>query len=117
MQFPNISFKMKNDRYTKSRDGANKLLYISCAKCNSAILVYQKDGRGQLLRCYADRILWPAELVVQQQIISADTIKNYTPLHCPECQNIIGIPMIYAPEHRAAYRIVPGTIKTSRAMN
>lgn len=55
--------KLKNDHYRTVRGGKSKVLNISCAKCSSVILQYQKDGDGSLHRCYLNRILSPQNLI------------------------------------------------------
>lgn len=104
MEFPVEKFKIIKDSFVKHRDGNSKLLYISCAKCNEPIMVYQKDGKGGLLRCYADRIVWPANF------------KQANLLICPKCNNVIANPMVYSPEKRFAFRLIPGTVHTDRGL-
>ena len=52
---------MKKDKYLRVRGGTARMLDIHCAKCGAWILKYQKDGVGQLLRCYLNRFAsrWP----------------------------------------------------------
>lgn len=78
-------------------------------------MVYQKDGPGKLLRCYSDRIVWPPTLVESQQEITAANVKSAGSLGCTACSNIIGNPMVYEPENRPAYRVVPGSVQTFRS--
>ena len=56
MEFPADKFKPKKDRYAKTRGGSSNFLYIACGNCEEPAMVYQKDGSGRLLRCYADRV-------------------------------------------------------------
>lgn len=86
--------KLKKDKFTRARDGNSKLLKISCSKCNTNILTYQKDGIGALRRLYLDRI--------QDQIAFENLI-------CPNCKNLIGVTMIYKKENRPAIRLIQGT--------
>ncbi len=115
MEFPGQKFKPTKDRFSKARGGPSKFLYIACENCDEPTMVYQKDGPGRLLRCYADRIVWPPELVDQQREVDATTIKEAGALACGSCESILGTPMIYKQEDRAAYRIVPGAIQTFRS--
>ena len=73
-------------------------------------MVYQKDGPGKLIRCYADRIVWPVDLVKRQAQVTAASINEAVGLACASCGNVIGSPMIYEPEHRPAYRLIPGSM-------
>jgi hypothetical protein len=78
-------------------------------------MVYQKDGSGRLLRYYADRIVWPPELVEKQTEITPATIKEAGSLACSACGNVLANPMVYEPENRPAYRLVPGSIHAYRS--
>lgn len=92
-RIPNISeLKFIRNQYTRVR-GEPRFYKIFCSFCNKLILIYQKDGPGRLLRCYRDRIHYPAD------------IDPYHILKCRHCQNIIGCPMIYKPERREAFRM------------
>lgn len=115
MEFPHDKFKVKKDRYAKSRGGPSKFLYIACGNCEEPAMVYQKDGPGRLLRCYTDRIVWPPELVDQQAELRAATIKEAGSLACAACANVFANPMVYEAEDRPAYRIVPGSIHAYRS--
>jgi len=42
------------DSYRKSRGGLVEMITIYCSNYNSPVLFYQKDGRGNLFRCYLD---------------------------------------------------------------
>jgi guanylate kinase len=52
--------KLKNDRYRNSRGGRAALLEILCGRCRQKVVLYQKDGTGQLYRLYVNRIFAPA---------------------------------------------------------
>lgn len=94
--------KIKKDRYRKSRGGSSQVFQLSCSKCGSGLLKYQKDGVGSLIRLYIDRI-------VEDSFRQIDT--NLT---CPTCGNLIGIPMVYKAEDRKAYRLVRGSFSKSK---
>lgn len=115
MEFPREKFKSKKDRYAKTRGGPSKFLYIACGNCEEPAMVYQKDGPGRLLRCYADRIVWPPGLVEERAELTAATVKEAGSLACAACANVIANPMVYEPESRAAYRIIPGSIHAYRS--
>jgi hypothetical protein len=106
MEFTPDKFKPKNDRFVKSRDGNTKFLYITCTMCNRPVMIYQKDGKGGLIRCYADRIVWPESLIDNK----TDSIV------CAGCNATLGNSMIYEPEKRLAYRLVPGKLHIYRSL-
>lgn len=90
----------KNDRYRRVRDGQTKQLQIQCAACGETICEYQKDGHGQLLRMYLDRIS------------NSSVDITGVSLKCPQ-GHLIGVKIVYAKEDRPAFRLVPGSIKKS----
>lgn len=114
MEFPQDKFKPKKDRFARARKGPSKFLYIACGNCEEPSMVYQKDGSGRLLRLYSDRIVWPPEVAEQQADVTASTIKEAGSLACGACSNVIGTPMIYEPENRPAYKIIPGSVHAYR---
>jgi len=88
---------------------ASKHLDILCGKCGEFILRYRKEGSGQLIRLYLDKITEPKSLAGLQ---SSGRKSTLTVLVCPECNNSIGYPM----EHgggRLAYRMIKGNFKKS----
>jgi len=97
--------KIKSDSYKNARKGGSKLINIFCIKCNSKILLYQKDGIGNLLRLYLNRIIWPEEYQSLSKTSIPDKIPN---LKCTYCNEIIGYPIIYD-DGRPAFRLVPSS--------
>lgn len=107
---------IKKDRHYKRKGGVAVILDISCAECDNPILAYQKDGHGSLYRCYLNRILSPESLASIQDNGIAKT-QDFSPLHCSNCDNYIGTPMLHNNE-RFAFRLVPGSYrKTKRKEN
>jgi ribosomal protein S27E len=104
MEFPKDKFKIKNDRYAKTRGGNSKFLYIACGNCSQPLMIYQKDGPGKLLRCYVDRIVWSANHIDKQT----------GSLECLACGKIVANHMIYKPENRPAYRLTPNSTHLAR---
>lgn len=92
---------LKRDKYKSARGGYSRLLDISCQKCAKPVLVYQKDGPGNLRRLYFDRIMSPDRLTGLQK----RSIHDVAPLKCTHCGFVMGIPYIYAKEKRKAFRI------------
>lgn len=101
-------FNFIYDQYTEAR-GAPNMLEITCRKCNAWVMDYQKDGVGNLLRCYADRIYHPSAL--REKIFTQKTVRHAHPLLCGNCQTLLAEPFIYhrrfpKPESRPAYSII-----------
>lgn len=90
--------ELKQDKYRHRRGGLSRLLEISCVHCNQILCLYQKDGIGHLKRLYLDRI-------------SSPTFSLSGNMVCPQCQTVIGTPMIYSPEGRPAIHLRPGFFK------
>ncbi|QQS18135.1 hypothetical protein IPL68_05885 [Candidatus Saccharibacteria bacterium] len=110
MEFPSVKFKPRRDSYSRTRGGKSTILYLSCSNCKEPTLVYQKDGPGKLLRCYADRILWPPDLVDRLDAITPETIKTVGVIACEGCMQVIGTPTVYRREDRSAFRVMPGSL-------
>lgn len=91
-----ITFKLKNDKYKKSRGGYSRILDIKCAKCGVHICFYQKDGPGIIKRLYLDRIF--------------DMETKEKELRCSNCKSLIGIKFVYERENRPAYKMFVGAI-------
>ena len=96
-----IKFSFKKDKYKSARGGYSRLLNVCCRKCESIIVVYQKDGPGNLRRLYFDRIFSPENLAG----LEALNIKNVPELKCKKCNRVLGTPYIYPKEKRKAFRL------------
>ncbi len=93
--------EFKNDIYTKNRKNYSESLNLYCRKCNEYIAKYQKDGSGDLLRIYVDRI------------INNETICKFKidkKLICPNCKRLLGLGYLYPKEQRPAYILFQNTI-------
>lgn len=101
-------YKVQSDEYSRSR-GSAEMLKIRCSGCKGEIGIYQKDGPGHLKRCYFDRIAF-------RYVASGNEgKKNDEALwQCPQCGQVIGRRMIYKPENRPAYGLVPGSFSKER---
>ena len=55
------------------------MLTIKCASCKSKIFKYHKIGKGQVLRCYKERI---------KRVYKAEIVDNQ--LKCSKCGNFLG---------------------------
>jgi len=82
------------------------LLNVCCRKCESLVVVYQKDGHGNLRRLYLDRIFEPVEMVGLQAL----NIKKIPALKCKRCSEILGTPYIYIKEKRKAFRLYQDSV-------
>ena len=88
------NFSFKKDKYKSARGGHSRLLNVLCRKCEHIVLVYQKDGPGNLRRLYMDRIFEPADLFGLQSL----SIKDVPMLKCKKCGEVLGTPYIYPKE-------------------
>lgn len=79
------SVKNEYTNYRLNKYGGSIMFYqLNCKNCNKKLFVYQKDGNGDLLRCYSDRI--------------HNKNKNYKlsdkfELKCNNCDSVISKPM------------------------
>jgi len=102
------------DKYSSNRGKRSQLYNLHCRKCDRLVLVYQKDGPGKLLRLYLDRILSPK---IHSEYIAKNPA-NIPMLICQDCGEILGMPYIYTPENRFAYRLFQDSLnKTRRNLN
>lgn len=92
--------KIKNDRFRSSRGGASKVLTLGCGSCRSIIFDYQKDGKGNLIRLYLDRITNNYHNVELQ----SGSVK------CPACSRALGNISIYKKENRVALFLERGAL-------
>lgn len=99
---------MKKDKYSRQRGGKSRMLNIHCAACNTHILRYQKDGPGNLLRCYLNRIYAPPELEQLQHDAAITEPSDMPNLVCPGCNTVVGTPMRHV-DDRLAFRLRKGT--------
>jgi len=97
--------KLKSDRYRTARGGWSRFLDISCAKCGSPLLIYQKDGPGPLKRLYVDRIVKPEKLA------------RWSKLMCAHCKELLGIPYTYQKEQRKAIRVFQNALSKKMMKN
>lgn len=100
------NFSFKKDKYKTVRGGHSRLLNIHCRKCENVVLVYQKDGPGNLRRLYLDRIFNPAELTGLQFL----NLKDVPALKCKKCGQALAASYIYPKEKRKAFRLYQNSI-------
>ncbi len=92
---------LKSDKFKKARGGYSRLLELSCNKCKARLCFYQKDGKGQLVRLYLDRMLKAEHYSRYRE----SPLKQIPQLVCLACKEHLGAPMIYEKEQRLAYRL------------
>lgn len=114
IEHPKQQFSLKNDRYRKERGGTAKFLNISCAACGTWMLLYQKDGPGNLLRLYLDRIFAPPHLSALQGRSDLQRPQDMENLTCPQCGQLIGTPMRHL-DDRLAYRLHKGSFSKKKS--
>lgn len=105
--------QLKNDAFRRARGGSAHFLVLTCARCASYLMLYQKDGSGRLQRCYLNRIFDPPELETLQRAFTGSSPKDLPPLRCGHCNELVGIPMRHN-DQRLAFRLINGTIAKSK---
>lgn len=105
---------MKKDMYSRARGGWSKLFDIHCTNCKKRVLRYQKDGVGQLLRCYLNRIIAPPHLETLQYDPKIQEPRDMPNLTCPQCSTLIGTPMRHE-DGRLAFRLLKGKHSKQKA--
>ncbi len=98
--------KFKKDSFRNARGSYSRALNILCRKCEHIVVVYQKDGPGNLRRLYMDRIFAPKELTDLQK----KPINQIKILNCSNCKEILGTPYIYPKENRKAFRLYQDSV-------
>lgn len=98
----NLLNKMKNDKYRKVRGGQARMIDVFCVKCDAKVIEYQKDGKGNLHRCYLNRIFSQKNYEELQYVIK--DVKQMPNLECMKCHEVIGTPMIHT-DGRFAFRL------------
>ena len=107
-----IQHKFKKDSYVRARGGHSEFFDVYCSLCQAHIVLYQKDGQGSLIRMYLDRIFEPESLSKLQTSSSKHSLQG---LKCPNCNTLIGVPMVYKPENRLAFHLIRGSFSKKRS--
>ena len=97
--------KIKKDSFFRSREKVAEMWDIKCLNCNAKVLLYQKDGRGRLHRCYLNRIFDPDSYSSLQDTVQSK--KEMPLLKCQSCNETIGYPTLHW-EGRLAFLLVHG---------
>ena len=104
---PGDTVIIKKDKFFRDREKVAQMWNIKCTNCKSTVLLYQKDGRGQLHRCYLNRIFDP-DFYAELQNNPNLTKKTMPLLICSNCSTLIGTPTLHR-EGRLAYLLILGT--------
>lgn len=76
-----MKLTIKKDKYKSARGGYSRFLDICCRKCENKVLVYQKDGPGNLRRLYLDRIIYPEDM----KDLQTKKLEEIDNLKCEKC--------------------------------
>lgn len=110
------ALEVRRDRYLRARGGTAKFLNLYCSKCNTWLLLYQKDGEGRLLRCYLNRIFAPTNLEALQYDSNIVKPRDLKPLSCTGCGERIGIPILHH-DGRLSFHLIHGAFKKQIAVD
>lgn len=87
--------------YYRRVKGSNTMLVL-CGHCKTGIALYQKVGKGRLLRMYVDRIIRS----------SIELSGKPGALHCPNCNELLATRMTLKRKNTEAYVMVRGAYNT-----
>lgn len=82
--------KYHNNKYKRTKNTFNML--VLCGVCKYEILLYEKKGKGNLLRAHIDRI------------VKSNT-KLTDHLICPKCNNILGTKVYINFKNKYVYKM------------
>ena len=92
---------------------SSRNLDLFCSHCDSHIVLYRKEGSGNLVRLYLDHILQPESLA---KLKSIGKKSDLPPLVCPQCGILVGVPMVRGADNRPAYRLIKGSFKRKKKL-
>ena len=90
--------KIQKNKECKKVKGSH-LLLVSCGHCKEELAVYQKQGRGNLLNMYVERIV--------ESSFDFDRL-----LICPNCQEELGLKTQSKISGKAVYKMKRSTFNT-----
>ena len=90
--------KIQKNKECKKVKGS-RLLLVSCGHCKEDLAVYQKQGRGNLLNMYLERIV--------EASFDFDRL-----LICPKCQEELGFKIQSKISGKEAYKMKRSTFNT-----
>ncbi|CAH6418546.1 Hypothetical protein POVN_LOCUS263, partial [uncultured virus] len=103
-----ISDTFSERRISETGEGS-KILKLTCMRCSAHLMMYQKDGGGDLHRCYYDRILdrGTGHLHGWKSRSTAAAIKKQGDITCDQCGTKVGELVTYSKynECRLAYEL------------
>lgn len=109
-------YKLKQDCFRKARGGKAFVVSIYCAACGTHVIDYQKDGDGQLKRCYLNRILAPENLEALQRTHAISEPQELKTLFCANCGSNIGSPIRHH-DGRLAFKLRLDSFRKKRIRN
>lgn len=95
---------MVYDNPYQKRVKGSHLILISCGYCKAEIALYQKAGKGSLLRMYIDRIVKS----------SIDLSEKPAILVCPECKGRLATKVTTRKKNSEAYSMIRGVFNVAR---
>lgn len=95
--------KYKNPRYKKIKK--SYLLIISCGFCKFDILLYQKVGKGNVLKMHIERIV-EGEIDFNKGFLKV--------LNCPNCNEELGTRVVLKQREKEVYKVIRGRINTRK---
>ena len=87
----------KNPHYSKAR--GFHLILVGCGYCKTSLALYQKVGKGALLRMYVDRIVKSA----------VNLSSKPGALFCPACKKQLATRVTLKRKNKEAYIMIGGT--------
>lgn len=95
------------DKFLQLHGGESRKIRLFCTNCGNHLIDYQKDGKGELYRCYLNRILFPQSFFILSQKHTSTTPLDLPDLTCEFCQVRIGFPARHK-DGRLCFRLLPG---------
>lgn len=109
-----MNFEFKKDKYKHARGTHSRLLNLFCRVCGEKIIIYQKDGPGNLRRIYLNRIFSPKKWTN----LESKSLNAVPKISCPKCKEDIATPYLYKKENRKAFKVYQDAlIKKVRKLN
>ena len=90
----------KNPKHKKMKN--SRILFILCGHCKTEIAIYQKVGKGNLLKMHIERVISG----------SINFAKVPKALHCPNCNEHLATRTTLKGRNKEVYRMVRGVFNT-----
>lgn len=89
--------KYQNKEYKKTKN--TFLMLVICGMCKDEILLYEKKGKGNLLRAHINRI-------IESNVLLNDELK------CSNCNNILGYKVFIKDKNKYVYKMIRSNYNT-----